>query len=34
VGDYGGPAHVSPGEAEQAIQAAVEFLSAVQSLLT
>jgi uncharacterized protein (UPF0332 family) len=34
VGDYGGPAHVSPGEAEQAIQAAESFVSAARSLIT
>ncbi|MGB9633033.1 MAG: HEPN domain-containing protein [Chloroflexaceae bacterium] len=33
VGDYGGAAHVSRSEAEQAIQAAERFLQAVKSLL-
>ncbi len=33
VGDYGGPAHVSPDEAEQAIRAATDFLSAARSLI-
>jgi len=33
VGDYGGTAHVSPLQAERAIQAAESFLKAVQSLL-
>ena len=33
VGDYGGTAHVSRQQVEQAIQAAEEFLSAIKSLL-
>ena len=33
VGDYGGTAHVSPAQAERAIQAAESFLRAVKSLL-
>ncbi len=33
VGDYGGPAHVSCNDAEQAIQAAESFLSAVRILI-
>ena len=33
VGDYGGTAHVSSQQVEQAIQAAEEFLEAVKSLL-
>ncbi len=33
VGDYGGTAHVSRSQVEQAIQAAEEFLSAIKSLL-
>jgi len=33
IGDYGGIAHVSCAQAEQAIQAAESFLSAVKSLL-
>ena len=33
VGDYGGIAHVSRQQVEQAIQAAEEFLSAIKSLL-
>ena len=33
VGDYGGTAHVSPAQAERAIQAAESFLAAVRSLL-
>ena len=33
VGDYGGTAHVSPSQVDQAIQAAEEFLSAIKSLL-
>jgi uncharacterized protein (UPF0332 family) len=33
VGDYGGTAHVSHSQVEQAIQAAEEFLSAIKSLL-
>lgn len=33
VGDYGGTVHVSRRQAEQAIQAAEEFLSAIKSLL-
>jgi uncharacterized protein (UPF0332 family) len=33
IGDYGGTAHVSPAQAERAIQAAESFLRAVKSLL-
>jgi uncharacterized protein (UPF0332 family) len=33
VGDYGGMAHVSQPQAERAIQAAEDFLQAIQSLL-
>ncbi len=33
IGDYGGVAHVSPQEAEQAIVAAEQFVGAVRSLL-
>ncbi len=33
VGDYGGTAHVSGHEVEQAIEAAVKFLDAVRPLL-
>lgn len=33
VGDYGGAAHVSPPQAERAIQAAEGFLNAIKSLL-
>jgi len=33
VGDYGGTAHVSPQEAEQAIEAAAKFLEAANPLL-
>jgi len=33
IGDYGGVAHVSPQEAEQAIAAAEQFVGAVRSLL-
>lgn len=33
VGDYGGPAHVSPEEAEQPIEAAEKFVEAVRALL-
>jgi uncharacterized protein (UPF0332 family) len=33
IGDYGGTAHVSRQQVEQAIQAAEEFLSAIKSLL-
>jgi len=33
VGDYGGTAHVSRQQVEQAIQSAGEFLSAIKSLL-
>ncbi len=33
VGDYGGPAHVSPQDAEQAIEAAQKFVDAVRTLL-
>lgn len=33
VGDYGGPAHVSPQEAEQAIEAAEKFVNAVKALI-
>jgi uncharacterized protein (UPF0332 family) len=33
VGDYGGTAHVSQDQVDQAIHAAEEFLSAIQSLL-
>ncbi|MGC8991017.1 MAG: HEPN domain-containing protein [Verrucomicrobiia bacterium] len=33
VGDYGGTAHVSPPQAERAIQAADSFLKAIKSLL-
>lgn len=33
VGDYGGMAHVSQQQAERAIQAAEDFLQAIQSLL-
>jgi len=33
VGDYGGAAHVSPPQAERAIQAAESFLNAIKSLL-
>ncbi|GAB4496566.1 MAG: HEPN domain-containing protein [Anaerolineales bacterium] len=34
IGDYGGTAHVSQAQAERAIQAAENFLKALQSLLT
>lgn len=33
VGDYGGTVHVSPSQAEHAIQAAESFLKAIRSLL-
>ncbi len=33
VGDYGGPAHVTLDEAEQAIQAAESFLCAARALI-
>lgn len=33
VGDYGGTAHVSRSQVEQAIRVAEEFLSAIKSLL-
>ena len=33
VGDYGGTAHVSRSQVEQAVQAAEEFLAAIKSLL-
>lgn len=33
VGDYGGPVHVSPQEAKQAIEAAEKFVDAVKTLL-
>lgn len=33
VGDYGGTAHVSSQQVEQAIQAAIEFIAAIKPLL-
>ena len=33
VGDYGGVAHVSKSDAEQAIQSAMDFLFAIRNLL-
>ncbi|GEM_PF-2666731 len=33
VADYGGTAHVSPDEAQQAIEAAAEFVEAIKRLL-
>jgi uncharacterized protein (UPF0332 family) len=33
VGDYGGPVHVSPQEAEQAIEAAEKLVDAIRALL-
>jgi len=33
IGDYGGLAHVSLREAERAIEAAAQFLEAIQTLL-